>query len=404
MGWFAPGPGAARYLAAVRIFFVTSWFPSRVYPTHGNFVARHARLVARDHELTVVAVQEDPALPRGRTELETTVADGYRTVRAYVGYPPADPALRKILYRARAYRRALRHATRLAGRPDLLHGQVLLDGGMAAAAWGRRHGIPHVITEHSTAYHRAGALPGVRGVLGRWAVRRAACVMPVSDHLGWGMRELNGLRGRYRTVSNVVDADRYRPRPLPAGGPFGWLHVSSFKEDHKNVGGILRAYAALPHDRHAFTLRLAGDGDVSGLRRRAAATGAPGITVSGPHTEAEVADLMGAAHAFVLFSRYENQPVVLLEAQLCGRPAIATPVGGIPAVVVAGQTGLLVPSEDEAALTAAMLELHATYADYPPERLRRRALGRYAAPAVRAALNAVYRAAVGEAAGDRPPE
>ena len=377
------------------VFFLTSWFPSRVHPTNGNFVARHARLVARTHRVIVVAVEVDEQLPFGKTDLTHRAEDGYDVVHAYVGYTDKTPGAVKVALRLRGYACAMRRASREFGRPDLLHGHVLLDGGMVAALYAKWYARPFVLTEHSSEYHGRGALPGVRGALGRYACRKAKTIMPVTHHLGRGMRELNGLTGNYLTLSNVVDEKLYRLLPPPDTASFRLLHVSNFEEKAKNIKGLLRAFSALPEATHrSVTLHLAGDGDLEALQRMIDETGHPGITFSGPHTETEIAELMQECHAFVLFSNYENQPVVLLEAQMSGRPCIATAVGGIPDIVLPGKTGLLVSPGDEAALTDAMLVMRRDYDTYNLRKVRERAERTYSEKAVEAVLIRVYADAI----------
>jgi glycosyltransferase involved in cell wall biosynthesis len=59
----------------------------------------------------------------------------------------------------------------------------------------------------------------------------------------------------------------------------------------------------------------------------------------------------------ILTSRNEGTPVALIEAAAAGVPAVATRVGGVPAVVADGGTGLLVAPGDAEALAAAVLSL-----------------------------------------------
>ncbi len=380
----------------MNVLFITSWFPSRVHPTNGNFIGRHARLVARAHQVVVVALEIDEDLPFGTLDLTRRTENGYEVIQVYVGYKPGVLGPIKVLLRLRAYAKALSSARQEFGVPDLIHGQVLLDGGMLAALYSRLWDRPFVLTEHSSAYHKAGALGGFRGWLGHYASRRAKMIMPVSDHLGRSMKELNGLEGSYRTVSNVVNAELYHQVPPPDMKPFRLLHVSNFDEAPKNISGLLRAFNSLEQEglESPITLHLAGDGDLRALQEMIDAMDHPGVSCSGPHSEGEIAELMQGCHAFVLFSNYENQPVVLLEAQMSGRPCIATPVGGIPDIVVAGKTGLLVPVGNEPALTQAIVDLCEDYKTFDLSIIRERAFDRYSEAAVMKSLNEVYSEAV----------
>lgn len=75
-----------------------------------------------------------------------------------------------------------------------------------------------------------------------------------------------------------------------------------------------------------------------------------------------------SADLFVLPSARESFPLVLLEAMASGLPAVATAVGGVPEMVLEGETGLLVPPNDPEALAQAINSLLA-------EPARMRAMG-----------------------------
>ncbi len=72
---------------------------------------------------------------------------------------------------------------------------------------------------------------------------------------------------------------------------------------------------------------------------------------------ADAMTLMAAADLFVLASVHEGLPVSLLEAMALGKPAVVTRVGGIPEVVLPGQTAALVEPMDVSGLTTAILSL-----------------------------------------------
>jgi glycosyltransferase involved in cell wall biosynthesis len=120
----------------------------------------------------------------------------------------------------------------------------------------------------------------------------------------------------------------------------------------KNHALLLRAVAPLLCDDRR--LILVGDGplrDELSARLREIEKGRYVHMTGARH---DVPALLAAADAFVLSSDSEGLPIGLLEAWAAGLPVISTAVGGIPAAVRPGDTGLLVPPGDEGALTAAL--------------------------------------------------
>ena len=78
----------------------------------------------------------------------------------------------------------------------------------------------------------------------------------------------------------------------------------------------------------------------------------PGVSWLG-HVN-DISTVWARAHLAVLPSRREGLPKSLLEAAACGRPMVATDVPGCREVALPGKTGLLVPTDDAAALAAAI--------------------------------------------------
>ncbi len=71
----------------------------------------------------------------------------------------------------------------------------------------------------------------------------------------------------------------------------------------------------------------------------------------------EASQYLKAADVFILTSRSEGMPYVIIEALIAGVPTVATAVGGIPEIIENGQSGLLTPPLDNKALFKAIFEL-----------------------------------------------
>lgn len=119
----------------------------------------------------------------------------------------------------------------------------------------------------------------------------------------------------------------------------------------KGVDLVIDAVAGL--DDPDVHLLVAGDGPQRPALERQAARLGERVHLAGSLVDARSA--YAAADVMVLASRGgDSMPATLVEAAFCEVPVIATPVGAITDVVVDGETGLVVPTDDVAALTAAL--------------------------------------------------
>ncbi|SIR28491.1 Glycosyl transferases group 1 [Aromatoleum tolulyticum] len=143
-----------------------------------------------------------------------------------------------------------------------------------------------------------------------------------------------------------------RDRP-PADGPWRVLFVGRLVEQ-KGVDILLEAARCLQEARHDFVMQIVGDGPLRhALQERVESMALTNcVTFLGPKAPETVGDAFLHADIFVLPSRYEGMPGVLLQALAYGVPVIATRVSGSEDVV-SDDVGWLVRGDDAAALTAA---------------------------------------------------
>lgn len=168
---------------------------------------------------------------------------------------------------------------------------------------------------------------------------------------------------RMRVIPNAVANWGYRPGTAVlqqardelrlTSDAFIWVTAGRL-EPQKNLDTLLRAFARLRSEFEQVHLVIAGDGTLrSDLERLSDALGlTPATSFLG--VRRDLARVMAVADAFVLASRWEGMPNVVLESLALAIPTVATAVGGVPELIDDGVDGWLASSPDLADLHAAM--------------------------------------------------
>jgi glycosyltransferase involved in cell wall biosynthesis len=159
-------------------------------------------------------------------------------------------------------------------------------------------------------------------------------------------------------ASGATDEREAVRRSLGLGREFAWLAVGRF-EAAKDYPNMLRAFRTVHERQVGAVLLLVGRGSLQGETE--ALTKALGLegAVRFLGVRSDVPRIVGAADGYVMSSAWEGMPMALLEAAAGGLPIVATRVGGNHEVVLEGESGFLVPAQDDAALAGAMLRLMA---------------------------------------------
>ena len=171
-------------------------------------------------------------------------------------------------------------------------------------------------------------------------------------------------------IPNFVDTDRFAPQAAAArSGKPRAVHVSNFRPV-KRVPWLIEAFARATEGSQA-ELVLVGDGPTRQESCEAARKLGLGKRVRFLGERDALPELLRPADVFLLASSEESFGLSALEAMSCGVPVVATAVGGVPEVVVDGETGLLSPADDLGAFAQRVRELLF-------DRERARAMGRAA--------------------------
>jgi glycosyltransferase involved in cell wall biosynthesis len=201
---------------------------------------------------------------------------------------------------------------------------------------------------------------------GRWLLSRPDIVTGASDAVGAYLVDKAGVApDRVRVIYNGVDVERFgqlhdgaakrRELGIPADA---WvIGLVANLRPQKNHEALLRALAKLRPAVPEAWLVLVGDwerrpvlealADTLGIRDRVRFLGC----------RLDVPELYPVFDVYCLPSHYEGMPLTVLEAMSAGKPVVATRVVGIREIIVDGETGLLVPPDDPAALAQALLRV-----------------------------------------------
>ncbi len=328
----------------MRVDFVTKEYPPHIYGGAGVHITELVKVLRSRIDARVHAFGE-PVLEQGTL--------GYQVPKELTTANAALQTMGVDLLIAQA----------LSGA-DLVHSHTWY-ANFAGHVGSMLHGIPHVVTAHSLEPLR----PWKREQLGggyelssyieRTAYLGAKRVIAVSN----GMRN-DILRSypdldpaRVEVVYNGIDADKWQPVIDP--DTVRELGVDPDRRSVIFVGRItrqkglpyfLRAARELPSDVQLVLCAGAPDTkeiqqEVEDLVAELAQKRSGVVWIPEHLPQPKLAALLTQADLFVCPSIYEPLGIVNLEAMACGAPVIGTATGGIPEVVVAGETGWLVPIE-----------------------------------------------------------
>ncbi|MBI4492014.1 MAG: glycosyltransferase family 4 protein [Chloroflexi bacterium] len=259
---------------------------------------------------------------------------------------------RALLAQMLEYRGFLR-----AARPDVVHVQHPLDRHLVVRLLAELDGLatPVVVTLHS--FFREHSNETIYGLM-QPNLRFGDRFIAVNEHVREEAVQLGADPARIRVIRSGVDTARFRPQPIAqvrdqlglAGDEPLVVFVGNL-EPRKAVDQLVlameRVRAALP----AARLAIVGSGASAGvedqeprLRALVAELGLDaGVRFIGAVSSEDLVRWYNAADVFVLPSYSEGQGIVALEAMSCGRPVVASAVGGLRDTITDGHDGFLVP-------------------------------------------------------------
>jgi teichuronic acid biosynthesis glycosyltransferase TuaC len=345
----------------LRIAVVTAHFPSSAQPTHGRPAYETLRVLSGTSDVQVFYPHAAyPSLLRAQFRNYDALDTSYSLPGVKAGYYdyPALPLVSRPLNGWMAARALLPLVRGFA--PDIVFSYFLYPDGYAALKIGKALSVPVVAMGVGSDVHNIG--DRFSAMHTRTVLREANYLVAISGDLRKRMVAMGAPPEKTRAILSGCDISVFHPsarlearRKLdidPAAEAVVYIGRMDVK---KGLRELVAAAASLHPARPNLHVYLVGEGsDRPVIESAIQASNAASYIHALPQCNfGDVAVWMAAADLVTLPSYMEGCPNVVLEALACGRPVVATSVGGIPEIL-SEQCGCLVPPRDSGALAQAL--------------------------------------------------
>ncbi|HVX25400.1 MAG TPA: glycosyltransferase [Parafilimonas sp.] len=381
----------------MKVLWLASWYPDEYQPTNGDFVQRHAKAVS---ELMPVDVIHVAQAGRKFNSLNKIVKNQNGNLHEFIHYFTYKKSsinwLDKILYNKaywRYYKEVIDEYIVQKGKPDLIHVHVPFKAGIIALDFSRKNKIPFIVSEHSSLYLKeARDNYYTRDVYFRFytkqSFKKAAAVTNVSASIAKVLEQMFQLK-KVHVIPNVVDTNHFYFKPKQKNKLFRWLHVSTMYP-LKNVDKIIQAFSNISKQRDDWELIFVGPINNEYVQLVEQLNLQSKIKFIGEVTYEDVAQQMQQADAFIMFSKHENFPCVIIEALCCGLPVVASNVGGT-AEAINNSNGILVEANNIDQLQNAIISMMRNINNYNSKQIAAEASLKYSYEVVAAQFTSLYK-------------
>lgn len=363
----------------INVLWLPSWYPSIESVQNGDFIERQAFAASKYANVSIIYVQSSSRVKIATVKKVVVNPNFHQTILLF----PIKRYFRIINFVRYLYfnNRLFKNLYSNGQLPHIVHIHVSFKAGLIGLWLKYRYKLPYIITEHWSYFNKENEKNFSKSnffkkFVFRLIFNNSDGVIPVSSNLD---KQLNiffpGINSS--VVPNIVDGNLfYFSRQLIPGPVFRFIHVSSMIP-LKKTAVIARVFSRLKVKYAFINLELVGPISKALIAELELKDNInDSIHFKGLLSHKLVADEMRNAHAFILFSQYENLPCVISESLCCGVPVISSAVGGVPEMLNESN-GILIPPGDEEALYQAMESMILNYDQYDREKISADAQAKY---------------------------
>lgn len=325
------------------IVWICQWYPHEGQPYTGDFIQRHAQAVSQFMPITIFACFEH----KTQTGTVTNKAGNLTEIITYykpitTGVDKVDKAFRWTRWYSILKNQLLKYE-RQHGKPQLLHGHILLNTGWLCLWAKKKWCIPFVVSEHWS-----GFMPmAVNGYdkYNKWSkkklkkiIQEADFVTCVSASLVERLRLIES-KGNFIRIPNVIDERIFNYKFVQKAKEHPvFIHIST-GSPQKNVRAILEGFAIF-HAKYktAKLIMVCPKNDKEYPTPNELENN---IIWKNDMSQNQLAELLRTTDGCILYSNYETFGCVIIEANALGVPVIVSDIAVLQELVTENRNGMI---------------------------------------------------------------
>ena len=361
----------------MKLFIIPSWYPTEIHPESGSFFRDRASILQKNGIEIIIGSPVTHSLKNffRFSHNNTIQVDINGELPTYLLESiNIFPKMEKLFFK-RYKKSAITIFNKLLethGLPDLVMIHSSLWAGGALGKILNKNDIPFVLTEHLKEFLIPNGFSTFQKNIIHNTYSMASQILLSSSPLKNAIsKKFNTHKSKLNLLPNPVDENLFTLRKVPNINPqFIIVCISLFRPE-KRIDLVLESFNNLVHSGIKAKLKLIGDGPLKHeIENKIQKLGISDLVeLPGYLPQKRIIDELHNSHFLVLPSDIETFGMVLVEAQACGLPVVATDCGG-PKDIVTAESGILVTPGSVSELAGGMQKLIRSFDKFDPSEIR----------------------------------
>jgi len=360
----------------------TTLYPSAINPVAGIFVKEMAKCISINHNVIVLHCAEIPKNSGLKVGIYDESMEDLRVIHVFV----KKRTVPNLISVTMGLLKGLNYLKKCNVRIDVIHAHFFSSVTPFLILMRSK---PVVLSEHWSGYALK-LLPKYAVPVIRIVIAHCKVICPVSKFLLNSIQSY-GIKGKFFVIHNPVDTKYFFPSAKIPSNKIRVLVVGN-QVPVKGIPVLLNAVYAVSKFRSDFQIDIVGDGPnlVEYIKLMKDLKLEKLISFHGSKSKEEVAEFVRSCDFLMISSLVETQSVVAAEALCCGKPVLATAVGGIPEFIDSS-TGILVKPNNVIDLQNGILQMLDSFSHYDSKKIAQKGRELFSYDSINLQINEVYK-------------